>query len=343
MKHIKGFDTLRAFSIVLVLLSHAGLHKYLPENDFFQIRVWGLISGTTGVYVFFALSGFLITRLLLKEKQNSGKIAFLKFYMRRFIRLLPPLLLFYSIIAVLMYFDQLKVDGIGFLYSFFYLYNFVPMNHYWPELVHTWTLALEEQYYLIWPFIISSFSNKKTIRIISVILILCGMATFLWSKFEFTSNFKSERWFLPAVAPILIGSLFAVIISKTDKYQLKYHLNYKLLLIAILLFLFPIYSPKFMFKLSYLFQSVGISMLLTWILYNQETKLTNLLNNKGLSYIGKISYGIYVYQGLFLRSGPGGELWIQQMPQNIILTLAVAILSFEFLEKPVLKLKNRFR
>ncbi len=65
MKYIKGFDSLRAFSIILVLLSHAGLHKHLPENDFYRIRVWGLISGTTGVYVFFALSGFLITLLFL--------------------------------------------------------------------------------------------------------------------------------------------------------------------------------------------------------------------------------------------------------------------------------------
>jgi peptidoglycan/LPS O-acetylase OafA/YrhL len=99
---------------------------------------------------------------------------------------------------------------------------------------------------------------------------------------------------------------------------------------------------SYWFELTVLFQSIGVSILLIYIYYNQDKKIVDILNNKYLSYIGKISYGIYVYQGLFLRTGPGGKLWIQQLPQNLILTFLVAILSYHFLERPVLKLKKRF-
>ena len=84
-------------------------------------------------------------------------------------------------------------------------------------------------------------------------------------------------------------------------------------------------------------------MFLVWVLYNQENRITILLDNKILNYIGKISYGLYVYQGLFLGTGPGGNLIIQQFPLNIGLTVVIAILSYEFVEKPILTLKSRFK
>jgi peptidoglycan/LPS O-acetylase OafA/YrhL len=96
-------------------------------------------------------------------------------------------------------------------------------------------------------------------------------------------------------------------------------------------------------KISFLIQPLGVCLFLIWIYYNQESILTNLLENRLLSYIGKISYGLYLYQGIFLRTGPSGILAIQQFPLNIILTFIVAIFSYEFIEKPILRYKKRFR
>lgn len=342
MKYIKGFDTLRAISIVLVLLTHLGLYHHLPENDFIKYRFWKLISGSTGVQIFFTLSGFLITKILLKELNEFKNIHFKNFYTRRFLRLLPPLLVFYIVIAILMHFGLIHTSKVGFLYSFFYFYNFVPNQFYTGELGHTWSLALEEQYYLIWPFVINFLCKKKGFLFILFILIACIISINTYPYLAFTNNFKPERWFIPAVGPIVIGSFFAWLIDKNDKKYSGYFERKQLLLwIGIIMFIFPLYTP--VLKLSFLFQSIGVSIILIWILFNQESKVTNLLNSKATSYIGTISYGLYVYQGLFLKTGPSGTLWIQQFPQNIVLTFLTAIISFHLIEKPILKLKKKYQ
>ncbi|MCH8902358.1 MAG: acyltransferase family protein [Bacteroidetes bacterium] len=137
MKFIRGFDSLRGIAISFVLLTHLGLYIYLPDNDLFQIRVWKLISGGTGVQLFFTLSGFLITLIVLAEKSKFSRVNFKNFYARRFLRLLPPLLIFYITIAILMKLGMIQTTAFGLLLSFFYLYNFVPYLHYTRELGHT--------------------------------------------------------------------------------------------------------------------------------------------------------------------------------------------------------------
>ena len=342
MKYIKGFDTLRAISIILVLTSHLGIHQLLPDNEFMRERLSLLISGQTGVQIFFTLSGFLITYILLYELNEFKKINFFNFYMRRFLRLLPPLIVFYIVIAILMKFRLIHTTSVGFLFSFFYLYNFVPAKYYSGELAHTWSLALEEQYYFVWPFIINFFNRKKVFMFIFLILLACIISIYLYPNLAFTKGFFPNRWFIPAVAPVLVGSLFAVLINNRDEYYEHYFKQKnKTILIAIILFLFPLYSP--IVELSFLFQSIGISLLLVWIIYNQKSRLTSMLDNKALSYIGKISYGLYIYHGLFIKNGPYGDLWFQKFPQNIILTFTVAVLSFHLIESPILKLKKKFR
>lgn len=342
MNYIKGFDTIRGISIILVLLTHLGLYKHLPENDFIRKRIWLIISGGTGVQIFFTLSGFLITKILLHELNTFNSINFKYFYVRRFLRLLPPLILFYLAIGILMHFRMIHTTSVGFLFSLFYLYNFVPNIFYTHELGHTWSLAVEEQYYLIWPFIINFFNKKKGFIFILFVLITSIISVYIFPKLPFASNYRYSLWFIPAVSPIIIGSFFAWLINKSEKmYSSYFKQKITFLGIGIILFLYPLYSP--ILKLSFLFQSTGVSIILIWVIFNQQSKVTSILNNRLLSYIGTISYGIYVYQGLFLKTGPSGGLWIQEFPQNIALTFLSAIVSFHFLEKPILKLKKKYK
>ncbi len=156
-------------------------------------------------------------------------------------------------------------------------------------------------------------------------------------------NYYMMRFFIPAVAPILIGSYFSILIqSNLKKWKSFFSQNKRIFLYSILLFLFPLYGFAFLLKFAFIFQSVGIGLFLSWVYFNQESRTTFYLNTKLLNFIGKISYGIYVYQGLFLTTGPTGELWIQKFPQNIILTFTTAILSFYIIEKPILNMKRRF-
>src|SRR6476661_8597167 len=99
MRYIKGFDGLRGISIILVLLNHLWLPQAFSEDSFLR-KNYFLFSGNAGVMIFFTLSGFLITLLLLREKMGNGQINFRKFFTRRFLRLLPPLIIFYLIVSV---------------------------------------------------------------------------------------------------------------------------------------------------------------------------------------------------------------------------------------------------
>jgi len=97
-----------------------------------------------------------------------------------------------------------------------------------------------------------------------------------------------------------------------------------------------------MLKLTPIIQAMGVSILLLWFVYNQDSRFTKVVDNRLFRYLGQISYGIYVYQGLFFRTGPGGELAIQQYPLNVFLVIGLAVISYELYEKPILKLKKRF-
>lgn len=104
--------------------------------------------------ILFTLSGFLITSILLTELKKTGRINVKNFYARRFLRLLPPLVVFYAAIAIFTHEGLIRSSSVSLAYSMFYVYNFVPHIYYTGELGHTWSLALEEQFYIIWPFVI---------------------------------------------------------------------------------------------------------------------------------------------------------------------------------------------
>lgn len=352
MNYIKGFDGLRAISIILVILTHLGIYSAITI-PFVNYRILPLINGGTGVNIFFSISGFLITRILLIDK-SLNRLSLKKFYIRRFLRLFPPLFILFVIIISLMIGGLITKSYVGVVFSFFYVYNFIPNIFYTGELGHTWSLGVEEQFYLFWPIIILLIKDKTRIVLFAILIItLCVAFSFLLNKFYFHyhskvyyfgSLFKLQRWFIPAVGPIMIGSIFSVIIFYSKAWLNNFINNFGLFLIAIL-YISPLFLPIVMLPISYLFQSLGITFLLVWLINNQEKKLTNILEYKPLAYIGKISYGLYVYQGIFLRTGPAEKdaIIIQQFPYNILLTFIVAIISYEFFEKKILLLKNKFR
>ncbi|MCB9189515.1 MAG: acyltransferase [Flavobacteriales bacterium] len=335
MKYIKGFDTLRAISISMVVIAHSLPNFWLQES-----RGWHLISGDTGVLVFFVISGFLITSLLFNEKEKFGRINFKNFFIRRFLRLLPPLVLFYLSILVLMSTGMIQETYIGLGISVFYLYNFVPNKFYTPELGHTWSLALEEQFYFTWPFILTRIMKPRYLLFLGFLLVLISILFLLFLyPMQFFGHFKAQRWFIPAISPIMIGSMLAI---SRDWLEQKFRSTTLMFVCFLVLYSTPLYCPEKILIISPIFQSFGIGCLLLLIIKNQNSLGVQILNNKVTSYIGKISYGIYVYQGLFLRTGPGSEWWFQQFPQNLILTLVIAILSFELIEKYYLKKKKEF-
>jgi peptidoglycan/LPS O-acetylase OafA/YrhL len=350
-KYIKGFDGLRAISILLVILAHLGLYSKIEHITFLKNN-WNLISGNSGVMIFFSISGFLITTLLLKEKESFGRIDFRNFFIRRLLRLAPAILLLLITVLVLMLGHYLKQDFVAILFSFFYIYNFVPHKFYTGELGHTWSLGVEEQYYFIWPFVISYLSRIKYLIYLALFVVLVCIAFRFISSYPISYNGESyllanytyvDRWFIPACLPIIIGSLSGLFL-----YAFETRLNqiftkkYLFLWFALFLFTSQVFMPFWWDNFSYLYMPIAVSMFLLWVYFNQDSKCVTILEIKPIRFIGKISYGLYVYQGLFVTTGPSGELSIQHFPINIILTVFVAIISYYFIETPILKFKTKF-
>lgn len=344
MTHIKGFNALRAISVILVVITHLDLSDWIPNTDFVMKRVWLLISGSFGVQIFFVLSGYLITRILLNEQTRKGTINFKNFFARRFIRLLPPLLLFFVIILVANFFDYLTNAKDSIFYAVFYIYNFVPKNVYSLEMGHLWSLAVEEQFYLLWPFTLTFVRKFKFIFILTILFVIaCGLFNLFHTRLELNNDYFVGRWFIPASCPIFIGCLGALVqhhfSEKTAFFASNATIAWPVILIT---YLYPLYAPEKLISLSIVVQSIAIISLLLHIVHAQDKKWVNLLEFKPLAYIGLISYGIYVYQGIFLRTGGGSEIWFQQFPTNIIFVALIAVVSYELIEKPLLKLKRHF-
>lgn len=269
-KYIKGFDGLRGISIIFVLITHLGLFEYLELSQYSVKRIVPLVSGGTGVTIFFVISGFLITKILLSEKELKGKISFRNFFARRFLRLLPPLVLYFLALLILMKFEIIKPNFIGLTFSALYLYNFIPKMYYTGELGPTWSLALEEQFYLIWPMVVS-FLKKNGALILSVILLIMSVLSyFIYPLFTIQFNNKlyaltdfshTQRWFIPAISSILIGALTAYFYNSICTFPIFRNNRIFAYSIALVLILNTLYLPESLLQFYTFFYATGISIL----------------------------------------------------------------------------------
>ncbi len=368
--YIPGLDGLRAISILMVIICHLGIVVYLPESNFWRERVYSLFNGSTGVKVFFVVSGFLITKLLLFEIKNHGQISLYRFYVRRALRLLPALGVWLLVYAALMAFDQLDTNWVGLTLASTYLINFAPLIFISNSLSHLWSLAVEEQFYLIWPTLFIFFSIKRVTALAALTVAVCAILI-QWPPdlvldiqsdsmksifsltgidptpyshkfsegrfFNLSKAFYMERWTIPAIGFILIGCLFAFFNERTEA-RLKVN---GLFICGALAFLGPLYVPSAALPLSSLLQAFGIGLIVLGLVHGRNHPITRSLELPPLRFIGRISYGLYLWHGLFVTTGPGSDIWFQQFPQNVALSFFAAILSFYFLEQPILAFKQR--
>lgn len=200
---IQSLDGLRAVSIVLVLFGHLS-----GTAGFFSLDVYRHIGDVAnlGVRVFFVISGYLITTLLLKELKATGAISLPHFYFRRALRIFPPAYFFILCTAVLTVFGICSVTGKDLLLGSFYVINFWDGRSW--DFGHLWSLAVEEQFYLLWPATIAILGRKKAMRYAAWLVLLMPAGRALWGVF------KPYRWILiiissPNADALLVGCLLA--------------------------------------------------------------------------------------------------------------------------------------
>lgn len=322
---IGHIDTWRFFAVVLVIQSHLFLFSgiNLAWIETYSLQLDRL--GEMGVLIFFVISGYVICSGLLAERAKTGSVCLWAFYARRFFRIMPPLWLYLATLCLLASLDRLKITGLQALTSFGFMCNLpFPDGCSW-YAGHTWSLAYEEQFYLLFPllFLFVAFINRS-LHFAGLILALV-LASWLcrFSGWVFVADYLGYFVFLltGCWAAFLPPAQMAII----RRLPLGIWLAVLGLLLACLVWL-PLNPEKYVKTLAY----PGLIVLLVLGTPTAKPLVAGIFNNPGLCYLGRISYSVYLWQQLATIHYQG---WYTAL--NIALVFGFAMLSFRYFEQPM--------
>ncbi|XZF14730.1 acyltransferase family protein [Chitinophagaceae bacterium MMS25-I14] len=346
---LPGLNGLRALSILLVVCCHLGIEyhtvDYLSKIKIIDPFIGLLQDGYLGVNIFFVISGFLITTILVAEEQQTGTISLKNFYARRFLRIFPAyyfLLLVYFIFQLL---GWIHLSGYSWLTSFTYT-KYLNWKLDW-YTAHTWSLSVEEQFYLLWPFIF--LLKDKPRKVITISLIVMAPAI-RWYIHYHPVWWISELSFFTRIDAICTGCFIALYKDSILSLNTRY---WKLLFYSAVVCLFFLrYLPVLTdgTQLDFIWISFGTTygtianILIGWIIvytaYGPQGLWFRVLNNHVLNYLGVLSYSIYLWQEIFTINR---DHWFGRLPLNLVCIFIAAILSYYCIERPFLKLKSKFQ
>jgi peptidoglycan/LPS O-acetylase OafA/YrhL len=355
MQRIRSLDGMRAISIIMVLLDH--VKHTLPSILIDNYPVTLICDGPLGVEIFFVISGYLITKLFLIEREKKGNINLKDFYLRRIFRIFPVFYLY--VIALILLkcffiptlFESYTLVGLAavYLWNYAHLFNIhtsASDNVNW-FFGHFWTLSIEEQFYLLWPIMFIKMSNitlKKVVIGIILIIPFIRVATYYLMP---GSRGQINMMLQTGGAIIFMGCLGALIEdSSFFRDKILRIINKKSLILFITIYLFIVSPLLYLFAggiydvpIESFLNSLCIIILLFWGIHI-PSKVSNILNSKVLIQIGILSYSLYIWQQLFLTTNT--HFWFNLFPQNLILVFLVALISYYLIERPILRLKKRF-
>ena len=348
IKYRPDIDGLRAIAVIFVILFHS-------QISLFGIQLFK--GGFIGVDIFFVISGYLITSILLKELYLKKKIDFYYFYQRRIRRLIPALLvvmMFSTLIASIylppsrfVEFSKSILYSLGFSSNFFFYFsglNYFEFEGLFLPFLHTWSLSVEEQYYILFPVLLFIFFNygKKNLFII---LIFIFLISFFLAEFGSRNLQNSTFYFLHSrMWELLAGSILAYLkINISKQVQSKYSSNYipfiGLLMIFLSLILF--YDEKVRHPSFFTLLPVIGTCLIIWFGEEKIDIVSKILSTKLFVGIGLISYSLYIWHfpifSFVKISGlVSGNIMLKLL--LIVFTFTISGLSYYFIEK---KFRNK--
>ena len=352
-KYFKGLDTLRAISAFVVVFAHIELIK--TENN---LDGYGGIDASRfpdahlAVVLFFVLSGFLITNLLVKEKELTGQVSLKKFYIRRIGRIWP-LYYFVLLLSYILFRPTLQAKTIAMCLAIFPNVAHA-LNIGWEVSPQVWSIGVEEQFYLFWPLLIYFLQTKYLIRTLILFTIAYTFLPHLihwWNNIFLQSQeaneFTDRFFYLSKFNCMSIGGIFGSMYSLKRK-ELKFFYQSWISYPAIILSLFLWFIG---FSAS-IFNDVLYSILFGIMILNLATN-SNLkfsIDSKASTFLGKISYGIYMYHWivilLLVRYLPVKQI-SSSVLYNLILysaslsgTILISFLSFYYFENKVRRQKG---
>lgn len=340
---IPSLDGIRAIAVAIVFFAHSGMEHLIP--------------GGLGVTIFFVLSGYLITTLMRIEHNRNGTISYRSFYLRRLLRLMPPLLIVLAVAGLL---GALSIiDGSftigGFLSAVFYLGNYhIIANNYHglpAGLGVIWSLAIEEHYYLLYPPLAVLLLRVEYIRFSVIVLSLLSLAVLAWRYWLAYHGGSAAYLFMATdtrVDAILIGCLMALWrnpwLDPVPATKARVDWSIVVACIAVLLLTLLYRNDIFRHTLRYTLQSLAIAPLIYLAVARSRQRPFRWLNARPLVYFGTISYTIYLSHHVILlgfdKHFPQLN-WMLWIFASAILTVGVAELMRRGIEQPCARLRKR--
>ena len=348
-RYFDSLDGVRCLSILAVLWHHSPLFQ--PGQETLML----LNRGFLGVDLFFVLSGFLITTLLLREEARVGRFSITGFYRRRILRIFPTYFLLVTLLSIYYIGVKGRADLAALVpYYYFFLANFLMQDI--PLLAPTWSLSVEEQYYLIWPLILLLTLHARRVRgwFLGAALVFFAAAQ-QWGIWPGPVETKHAIWAWPggAYGAILLGSLLAVILQTERGFCAVWRLFDRrwmpaVLLVGLLALLEML--PGDLTGWPELSVHLGMAAFLASVVIQENHVLRPILTARPVVRIGAISYGIYLYHLIGLdiatrlaaRAGLNpdttpGAIWITV--GLVLISLLIAEISFRTYERFFLSLK----
>jgi len=308
--------------------------------------------GNLGVKTFFVISGYLITILLLKERANTGKINLRAFYLRRTLRIFPAFYAYIAAMLILSVCGAVVLSWPDILHAVTYTSNYhvdtfastERMLWAW-EFNHLWSLAVEEQFYLIWPCAFVLLGSRKALIMAAIVLLVCPICRgVMWYELEATPTAMTRR--LQAVADSLAtGCVLAGAyhwLGRSRHYYAFVSSRYSLSL-SLLGLLASLASASIGKGLYYVvgqtLANVSIALLLDIYVRFPASLGGRLLNWPPLAYVGTLSYSLYLWQEPFLNPMDDNSFYTG-FPQNLAFAVTAALCSYYIVELPFLRLKT---
>ncbi len=330
-------DGLRAVAVLPVILFHAGVAQFS--------------GGFVGVDVFFVISGYLITSILLAE-MTAGNFSLLRFYERRARRILPPLFLVMALSIPLAWLWLLPTDMKDFAQSLMTVPVFSSNFLFWAEsgyfdadgglkpLLHTWSLAVEEQYYVLFPLLLLALIGLRKRRVFTVLLAI-GIASLIWAHWASLHAPASAFFLLPSRAwELVLGALAAIYLRDGRAMagnQILSLLGLVMIAVSVIAFDEHTRFPGF----PALMPTVGT--LLVILFANAGTVTGRLLSLRPVVGIGLISYSAYLFHQpifAFVRHRNFEEMKFGQPYAFSLLAFLLAYLSWRLVERPLRDRRN---
>jgi peptidoglycan/LPS O-acetylase OafA/YrhL len=338
-RNIPSLDGLRAVSVGMVIAAHLSevVAQKIPFIPLWLYAAWGSL----GVQTFFVISGFLITLILLKELNATGTISLGRFYFRRALRIFPAFYVYLAAGLALTLAGVFAGKPSAFLIAGTYTTNYLGLDS--PLLEHTWSLSLEEQFYLLWPAALLLLGTRKGIKLATWLILLSPLSRLVTYYLAPHHRALVGAMLHSGLDSIMFGCLLAL---------LWYNPRFNEFVQPLIRGRVAALSGLFVFVLSPILQAhfrgsytlvigltlnaICMSQILLYVVRVPDSALGWVLNTRVLRHLGVISYSLYLWQEMF-----AGANTVRFFPWSLPAILACAELSYWLVERPALRLRER--